>query len=512
MHRHASEGLVILRGLWKSRLVICVCLSVSLFAALGYSLKQTKQYTATASLLFRDTAFGQELFGAQVFAPSTDRTREAATNLRLVSLDAVGRRTARRVPASGAVMDHVEIEGQGQADIVAVSATYTDPQMAARVANAFVSEFIDYRREADRKKIAGAQALLRQRLRSSNGGTQGNGLERRIEQLDVLASLQTGNAEVAEAAQVPSSPSSPHVVANTVIGGFLGLLVGILVALLRSRLDRRLGDASELQEIFDRPLVGAIPASRALAQTDFAKGGLTASDREAFRMLRANLRYFNIDRAIRSVLVTSAAPQDGKSTVCWNLATIIASSGSSALLIEADLRHPTLALRVGAPGHHGLSTVLAGDTTLEQATRHLPLNPSSSSSPSLAVLFAGPQPPNPADLLESDRMRDVLAVAQTIYDFVIVDTPPTTVIADAIPLFGQVGGVLVVGRIGKTSRTALALLRDQLRNLDVPVLGLVANGADSDSFVYGYGYDTAIDNGTAAPRADDRVNAKVSPR
>ena len=359
------------------------------------------------------------------------------------------------------------MSAEGESDVVGVAATYPNRRLAARVANVFAEEYIAFRREADRAKIAEARSLVQRRIRRlspTDQGAQARSLRGQLERLDILSSLQTGNAELAEAAEVPTSASSPKVLRNTLIGAFLGLALGVALALLLERLDRRVRDPKEMEGIFDRPILGAIPDSRALSRTEVTHEILPTRDGEAFRMLRANLRYFNIDHDIKSVLVTSAAPGDGKSTVSWNLAAAAAGAGGRALLIEADLRHPVLGDSLGMRGTPGLSTVLSGDSAIEDVVQQIPVQASANGRGlrTVDVLLAGPLPPNPADLLESDRMREVISAAEQIYDLVVVDTPPTSVVSDAIPLVNQVGGVIVVARLAKTTREAAIHLRNQL--------------------------------------------------
>jgi capsular exopolysaccharide synthesis family protein len=469
-----------------------MCLVMVPIGALGYSLSQEKEYTATAALLFRDPGFDQKLFGSQVFQPSTDPAREAATNLDLVSLDLVAKRTAKQLPHAPSVKDHVAVRGKGQSNVVRVSATYPDRRLAAKVANTFAEQYIALRQQADRAKIAQAQALVKRRLEGLSGGTQASQGRALQDRLDVLSSLQTGNAELAEAAGVPSSPSSPRLVRNTILGALGGLVLGVALAFLLERLDRRLRSPREIEEIFERPVLAAIPDSRALARSGLAQDVLPAAEGESFRMLRANLRYFNVDRAVHSVLVTSAAPGDGKSTVAWNLASTAAGSGARVLLMEADLRHPAIAASLNLRGRSGLSTVLAGEASLEDAIQQIPVQAKATDLGlrTVDVLLAGPLPPNPAELLESNRMREVIEGAERSYDLLVIDTPPASVVADAIPLLTQVGGVIVVGRLTKTTREAAVHLRNQLRNLDARILGVVVNavGRDSDAYAYGYGY------------------------
>jgi capsular exopolysaccharide synthesis family protein len=209
-------------------------------------------------------------------------------------------------------------------------------------------------------------------------------------------------------------------------------------------------------------------------------------------MLRANLRYFSVDRPVRSVLVTSAAPGDGKSTVSWNLALAAAGTGARVLLMETDLRHPSLAASAGhLTSTPGLSTVLAGQLEFAEVIQSVVV-PTRASGRGLDrmmdVVVAGPIPPNPVDLIESERMRTVLREAEEGYDLVVVDTPPTSVVSDAIPLIREVSGVIVVTRLGKSTRESVGQLRKQLEHLNAPTLGVVVNAFKVDRGGYGYGY------------------------
>ncbi|MBA3617330.1 MAG: CpsD/CapB family tyrosine-protein kinase, partial [Rubrobacteraceae bacterium] len=289
-------------------------------------------------------------------------------------------------------------------------------------------------------------------------------------------------------------PASPQPLRNAALGLVLGALLGLGLALLIDRLDRRLRDPKEVEDAFERPVLAGLPESSALKDADPLLHGVPEGEREAFRMLRANLRYFNVSRAIRSVLITSSGSGDGKSTVAWGLAVAAASSGSRTLLVEADLRHPSLAARYGLYGlgtRHGLTSVLTGEVHRAAAVSQIPVAASANDAHpahSMDVMLAGPLPPNPTDLIESPPMADLIRDVEREYDLVVVDTPPVAIVSDAIPLLTMVGGVIVVSRLGKTTRDAVRHLRSQLDNLEAPLLGVVVNSVDSGAGYYGYGY------------------------
>ena len=467
-------------------------------AALAYSLVADKQYTATAKLLFRDPGFDQRLLGGPVLSPSLDTAREAATNIGLVSLDTVARRTAAAIKSrrltSAEIRDKVTVAAEGQSNVVAISATDRDPAFAARLADTLARQYILFRRDADRAKIAQATDLVQGQLDElttrQRNGARGRSLRTQVEQLRVLAALQTGNAELVGPAERPSSPSSPKPLRNTLLALFFALACGIGLAWLLDRLDQRVRDHDDIEALLGRPVVGTIPESGSLREDEGGSGlRLDGAEAEAFRALRTNLRYYDIDRDIRSLLVTSSAPGDGKSTVARYLAATAAAAGVPVVLVEADLRRPTLRELYPVLRKTGLSEVLTDQASIAAATTSLPV--SIGGAPpgmTLDVITAGTLPPNPADLLESERMRAVLEELQTRYELVVVDSSPVTIVSDSIPILGLVGGVLVVMREAKTTISGARTLRDQLAHLGISPLGIVMNGTPPVAMRDHYGY------------------------
>lgn len=492
-------------------LLLAICLITVPAAALVYSLLQTKQYTASASLLFGTQSLEAKLFG---FEPSSDSQRETATNLKLVSADQVSVRTARALDIPGltpsAVREAVSVTPEGESELIAIEATDEDPALAAKIANEFASQYISFSRDEAKAKIEATKAPIEAQLEeipaADREGASAEVLERKIRQLDALEAIQTGKAELAQPAIEPSSPSSPRTTRNVALGIVLGLLLGIGLAVGREQFDRRLRDLDDIDDILHMPVLGTIPRSRAISDRGAgAELTPTGAEGEAFRMLRASLHYFNVDRTVTSILVTSAAAQDGKTTVAWNLALAEARAGTRVLYIEADLRRPSLAASLGISDDDGLSLVLAGVSQAAGAMRIIS---------GVDVLTAGPLPPNPAELIESKRMSELLEWAEEEYDRVIVDTPPSAVVADAVPLFARIGGIAVVVRLQKSPREPLEQLKDQLVNTGAPVLGIVVNGVEGPSGSSYYRGQTATGpfaaNGPSGQR-DINADAPIQP-
>ena len=486
-------------------MIIVIAIVALPAGAIAYSLNAEDQYTATAKLLFRDPGFDQKLLGGPVLAPSVDPAREAATNIGLVSLDTVAAQAANapairpRALSASEIRDKVTVAGQGQSNVVAVSAVDHDPAFAARLANTISRRYIIFRRDADRGKIDQALRLVQRQLAglstAQREATQGRSLRQQVDQLRVLAALQTGNAELVQKAEPPLTASSPKPLRNAILALILALVIGVGLALLLDRLDRRLRDRDDAERLLGRPVVGSIPNTTALRSERRDALHLDGEEAEAFRALRANLRYYDIDRDIRSLLVTSSAPGDGKSTVARYLAATAAAAGVHTVLVEADLRRPTLKALFPGLRAAGLSDVLSDQSPLASAIGQLPVSMAGAASGrTLDVVVAGTAPPNPTDLLESARMRAVLDELEKRYELVVVDSSPVLVVPDSIPLLGQVSGVLVVMRESKSTSDGARRLRDQLDHLGVAPLGIVMNATppvEKDSYRGYYAYEPA---------------------
>ncbi len=522
---HTNIGLEQILSILRRRAPwILICFVLVAGAAYGFSKHQTKQYTATASLVFNNNQLGQQVAGLQAVA-SGNQPAQQNTNLKLVELGDMAEKTALRLGrglTKEMVREDLSVTAQGESNIVDVAATAVSPRLATDIANTYTEQFVKEQQNNNHAYYASALKLVNKQLATltpkEKAGTAGLALQDRAQSLGVLVELRNGNVEVAQPATVPISPSSPKTSRNTALGGVLGLLLGLSVAFLLERFDRRIREPKDLEKVYGLPLLGVVPESSALSRSAQRKGGrqasLPASEAEAFHLIRAHLRYFNVDRELRTLLVGSAAPGDGKTTVARHLASAAARMGSRVLLLEGDLRRPTIARQLDLPSGPGIADVLIGSIALAEAIQSVDLeSPSgqSGSARALDVLVAGAAlPPNPGELIESHAMERLLEQAKSTYDLIVIDTPPLTAVSDAFPLLRKVDGVVIVGRVGRNRRDVAERLHETLTGAGAPLLGVVANGFKSGgrgSYGYAYDYSYTPESPSVSSSAPDASSA-----
>ncbi len=490
----------VVRRRWR---VIAATTLLTTALVIGLSLQQTKQYTASSSLLI-GTASESVLSTGYV-----DRNRLAATQERLLSLDVVAQETAQRLGgrmSPEAIVQTVEIISDPSADVVEVSATTPNPQLSARVATEYARAFKDFRSASAREQIEDAIALSERGFAAltpaEREGPQGAALRDRINQLETAAVSQTGGVEVVEQATPPVTPSSPNVRRNALLGLILGAMLGFGIAALRDRSDRAIRSVEDLERQSGWPVLARVPVSRPIQRGS----GLGSRSREAesFRLLRASLRYFEFGSDPPSLLITSARSGEGKSTTSRRLADAMASMGDRVVLVEADMH------RRGDHGGRltdvasGLSGYLIG-SDLDDVLVEVPVGVGDVER-TLTLLPSGPLPPNPSELLESARMDQLMDELREQFDVVIVDSPPLPVLSDAMTLLEHVSGVIVVAAVGVTTREDIDDVRRSMALNGGVVLGIVANFAPEDDRVRNYYY------GEEEPRSLFRGNSRSTRR
>lgn len=333
-----------------------------------------------------------------------------------------------------------------------------------------------------------------------------DGLLQKLKEAGLNAGLLSSNIRVVDPAMVPVMPAAPRKARSMALAVLVGLVGGIGLALLREYMDNTVKHPDDVESLTRLPSLAVVPAfagngSGRSRLSKLLKGSAVVNGRdgwvelvshfqpqspisEAFRALRTSLLLSQADRPPQVILVTSPLPREGKTTGAVNIAVTLAQLGDNTLLVDGDLRKPGVsrALNMADGKHAGLSSYLAGVSTLDLVTvPHPSIN-------NLHVIPTGPIPPNPADLLSSRRLAEMVSELRKRYKFIVIDSPPIMAATDAVILSVAVDGVLLVVRSGSTPKEAVTRTRDLLVSVKCRMLGVMLNAVDSSSSDYYYSY------------------------
>ncbi|SDF64494.1 polysaccharide biosynthesis tyrosine autokinase [Klenkia brasiliensis] len=300
---------------------------------------------------------------------------------------------------------------------------------------------------------------------------------------------------VTDRPNLPDSADSPKIARNLAIGLAGGLFLGAAVSILRLRLDRTVRDAEDASALSGSPVIGVIVRDEALAAQHTIERNGVGRSAEGYRQLRTNLQFLNIDEPPKVIMVSSAVPSEGKTTLAVNLALSLVEAGRSVTLIEADLRRPRVTRYLGMVGGVGLTNILTGSAAVEDVEQPY-------GDGDLTVIAAGPTPPNPSELLSSSHMFSLIDDLRVKNDFVLLDAPPLLPVADASGLAVLVDGVVLSLRYGSTTKEQLAQTQATLGRVGAKTLGIVLNIVPPKAEVtsaYGYGYNYGYDPDPTAP-------------
>jgi succinoglycan biosynthesis transport protein ExoP len=312
----------------------------------------------------------------------------------------------------------------------------------------------------------------------------------RHKEIDLTGLLRANNVRVLDRANAPRIPVSPNLTVNLSVGFVVGLLVGLLIAFAVEAMDNTVKTPEAAEELVGAPLLGVLPLLSENKQRlleDAPERDLTVHKdptsvaAEACRSIRTNLMFLSAQKEIQLFVVTSPGPQDGKTTAAISLAITMAQAGARVLLVDTDMRKPRIHRSFGVKGDKGVSTAIMGNTAIKDLVIHTEI-------PNLDILPCGPTPPNPAELLHTERFRQILAQCREGYDKIILDAPPTAPVTDPAIIGSLTDGVLLVLRAGHTTREAATFARRHLTDAGARILGLVINQTDRKGGGYGYGY------------------------
>jgi capsular exopolysaccharide synthesis family protein len=455
-----------LRTLRKRWALVLACTLLATGAAYGATALTTPTYEARTQLFVSSfagsnvsDAYQGSLFTQQrvksyadvVDAPSV--TRPVVKELGLdMSASALAEKISTEVP-----LDTV---------LINVTVSDTDPKQAAAIADAVGKRFSTV--VTDLETVDG----------SGNGNNRGGG-----------SSQAPVKVSVVKPATAPETPVSPRPLVNLALGVLVGLAVGVGAAVLRETLDTSVKSTDDLADVTGRASLGVIAYdSDAVRQPLIVHADPRAPRAEAFRTLRTNLQFVDVDQPPRSVVITSTLVDEGKSTTAVNLALALAQAGVRVALVEGDLRRPRVDEYLRLEGAVGLTNVLVGQVGLDDALQ-------SWGPHKLLVLPSGPVPPNPSELLGSQQMVSLLGSLQERADIVLVDSPPLLPVTDAAVLARACDGAVLVARHGKVHREQVASAVAALDAVDARLLGTVLSmaptkGPDAYRHHYGYAYES----------------------
>ncbi|MDQ4069688.1 MAG: polysaccharide biosynthesis tyrosine autokinase [Actinomycetota bacterium] len=485
-----------LRILARRRALITVVVLVVTVPAVVLALLQTPVYEGEAEVLLQPRT-SETLFDPNSGARS-DPARQVQNEIRILSSAPVRAAVAEQLGSA----PKVSASAIGATDLIRVSARSTDPSQAALLANTYAQAYIDYRRrQAVDDVLAASQQVqtkiadLQRQIDSTPAGSQKDSLvqaqslfKQKLDQLQVDGALKQGGAQLVTPAVVPTSPVAPQPVRTGVLALLFGLVLGVGLAFLREFLD----DSVKSKDDFERvapgvPVLGLIPvvSSWRGKETPYlvSLADPTSPASEAYRTLRTSIQFLSLDQPMRTLEITSANAQEGKTTTLANLAVALARSGSTVAIVCCDLRRPRVHEFFGLTNDVGFTSVLLGKVPLAGAMQEVP------DQPRLSLLASGPLPPNPSELLSSKRTVEVLGSLQAEYDIVLIDAPPVLPVTDALVLSGRVDATLLVAVAGATTRKEAARSVELLRQVDAPLVGAVLNGVDTEGS-YGYAYQS----------------------
>jgi len=505
------------RILWRRKWVLLICLTVIPLAVYVYSDRLAKTYQTSTILQVQSTAVDAGLPVSGDFSASSSVTNTAKIAA-LIQTNGVADAAARIIKEPpGSLRGTIVARDNEDTSFITITATASSGERAARIANAFAEAVQLTRTKQGVARVDSAIANTEKELAKLplSEDVQREQLSQNLQNLRSLRAAQDQNSQIIQAAAVPGSPVSPQPKRNAMLALVLALLIGAAAVFLTERLDRRLHDARDLERLTGTPLLAQVPA------TAFPGAAPDPQLPIVFQTLRDSLTYFNVDQRLSSLLVISPTKGDGKTSVATNLAVAFARAGKQVVLVDADLRSPQVAPRMGAENAPGLSEVLSANCDIADALQEI--EPFGSY---LRVLPGGSIPPNPSEMLGSARMSSVLADLTEISDLILIDTPPVLVVSDAFPLFDQVAGIVGVARLEQTQREGIERAIEVARSAGGRVLGMVGTGGrPSELYALGYGYgQTALipeaksqfvqsspanGNGAAAPRSETGVARRV---
>jgi len=503
-----------LRTLAEHWWLVALCVVVCVAAAAIYVTQAPRRYRATSEMLISPVPAGTStLVGLPVLFSSGDPTRDVLTASSLITTPQVALVAVNMLglhESPGALLAQVSATPVGQSNLVAVQASAPSAKQAQQIANAIPRAVITTRAAALHHAIAAivpglrAQAARLPRALRGQPGTVSD----QLDQLETLATQPDPTMTLASPAVLPTSPYTPRVKLSLLAGLFGGLILGICAAFAYQALDPRLRREEELRDLFRIPILAEIPRERSrsagrrrpMLPTELSFGAL-----EGYRTLRTTLTARAGGRS-RAYLMTGSSPAEGKTTSAIGLAAALAQGGSRVILLEADLRRPTIGQALHLPVTYGTEDVITGQVDLGEA-----LTIAKFDGWPLFVLAVNEPGTALADRLSPSVAKRLVDQALELADYVVIDSPPITDVSDALPLATIADEVLIVARLGVSRLSKLSRLQDMLRNQGIFASGFVLVGEGPRRPGYYYAPDERDGRGGSGRRRETPVGNRKMP-
>ncbi|WP_149361172.1 polysaccharide biosynthesis tyrosine autokinase [Lolliginicoccus suaedae] len=461
-----QDFLRILKTRWR---IVAASTAATTLAAIIFSVLSPSIYASTSQLFVSTSGVSS---AAEVYQGGRFSQERVSSYRQLIMGETLARRTIDELDLDvdpSYFANRVTATSAPETVLIDITVRDEDPELARDIANSLASEFT---------------AMVAELESPEEGGPP------------------PARVTVVEAATIADEPVAPQRLANIALGFAVGLLVGIGLAVLRDRLDNTIKDRQTLEEVGEIALVGTLPFEKDREKypaINFADTRSTGA--EAYRSLRTNLKFLNIDDAPQVITITSCLPGEGKTTTAANIALVLAEAGHSVCLLEGDLRRPRITKYLGLVQAVGFTTVLAGQASLEEVLQPTSVN-------GVFVIGSGSIPPNPSELLSSSHARNIIDELRGQFDYVVIDAPPLLPVSDAAVLAKMSDGALMVVRHGKTKREELRRALIDLDKVGATILGTVLtmipqNATSGYEYSYYYESDTSLPQQSRAYRTND---------